>query len=92
MRLRPTGQVKKSTISTAAIQNNELAVFIDTKNKIVTLPEDVKDALKLKLEFLKTHQKLAYSHQKEHIIRILFCQTRKNRTSRVEKIIEKNPL
>ncbi len=53
LRLRPTGQMKKSTISNAAIQNNEFAVFIDTKNKIVTLPEDVKAALKLNLKLLK---------------------------------------
>ena len=89
LRLRPKDQVKKSTISNAAIQDNELNQLIDTKNRIVILPDDVKQALEKEPVAFAVYQKLAYSHQKEYIIWILTAKQEKTRTGRVQKMIEK---
>jgi hypothetical protein len=89
LRLRLIDQVKKSTISNAAIENNELNKYIDTKNRTVLLPDDVKQALKEVPEANEVYQKLAYSHQKEYVVWILTAKQEKTRTSRVQKMIEK---
>jgi hypothetical protein len=89
LRLRPIAQVKKSTISNAAIQDNELNQFIDTKNRIVRLPDDVKEALEQQPAAFEKYQQLAYSHQKEYLVWILTAKQEKTRTSRVQKMIEK---
>lgn len=89
LRLRPIEQVKKSTISNAAIQDNELNQFIDIKNRVVHLPDDVKQALELQPTTLKKYQKLAYSHQKEYLVWILTAKQEKTRASRVQKMVEK---
>ncbi len=89
LRLRPKAQVKESTVSNAAIQNNELNDFIDTKNRIVRLPEDVKLALEKEPAAFTAYRKLAYSHQKEYVIWILTAKQEKTRINRVQKMIEK---
>jgi uncharacterized protein YdeI (YjbR/CyaY-like superfamily) len=89
LRLRPKNLIKKSTISNAAIENNELSEFIDTKNRIVILPDDVKQALETKTAAFDKFQKLAYSHQKEYLVWILTAKQEKTRTSRVLKMIKK---
>lgn len=89
LRLRPIEQVKKSTISNAAIQDNELNQYIDTKNKLVILPEDVEQALEKVPEAFAVYQKLAYSHQKEYLIWILTAKQEKTRTGRVKRMLEK---
>ena len=89
LRLRPLEQVKKSTVSNAALQDNSLNEFIDTKNRIVTLPEDVKQILEQHPTAFAKFQKLAYSHQKEYLVWILTAKQEKTRTSRVQKMLEK---
>ena len=89
LRLRPIDQVKKSTISNAAIENNDLSEFIDTKNKIVHLPEDVKKTLEQEPAAFTVYRKLAYSHQKEYMVWILTAKQEKTRTGRVQKMVEK---
>ncbi len=89
LRLRPVEKVKKSTVSNAAIQNNELNEFIDTKNRIVILPDDVKQALEQQPAAFVKYQKLAYSHQKEYLVWILTARQQKTRAGRVLKMIEK---
>ncbi|WP_198170180.1 YdeI/OmpD-associated family protein [Mucilaginibacter arboris] len=89
LRLRPKEQVKESKISNDAIQNNELNQFIDTKNRIVYLPEDVKQALEKEPDAFSAYEKLAYSHKKEYLVWILTAKQEKTRTSRVQKMIEK---
>ncbi len=87
LRLRPLDQVKKSTISNAAIQNNDLNEFIDTKNRIVHLPEDVKQALEKEPAAFAIYQKLAYSHQKEHLVWILTAKREETRKARIVKMM-----
>jgi hypothetical protein len=89
LRLRPVEQVKTSTISNAAIQNNELAVFIDTKKQNCNAAGRCKSCVKIEPKVFETYQKLAYSHQKEYIIWILSAKQEKTWTNRVQKIIEK---
>ncbi len=89
LRLRPKDQVKKSVISNAAIQDNELNQFIDTKNRVVYLPADVKQALEKEPVAFAVYQKLAYSHQKKYVAWILTAKQEKTRTGRVQKILEK---
>jgi uncharacterized protein YdeI (YjbR/CyaY-like superfamily) len=89
LRLRPKNLIKKSTISNAAIENNEFSEFIDTKNRIVILPEDVKQVLETKIAAFDKFRQLAYSHQKEYLVWILTAKQEKTRTSRVLKMIEK---
>lgn len=89
LRLRPLDLVKKSAVSNAAIQDNELNEFIDTKNRIVVLPEAIKQALELEPEAFAKYQKLAYSHQKEYLVWILTAKQEKTRTGRIQKMVEK---
>ncbi|WP_299289750.1 YdeI/OmpD-associated family protein [uncultured Mucilaginibacter sp.] len=89
LRLRPINQVKKSTVSNAAIRENELNEFIDTKNRIVHLPDDVKQALEQQPAAFAKYQQLAYSHQKEYLVWILTAKQEKTRTGRVQKMLEK---
>lgn len=89
LRLRPKTLIKKSTISNTAIQNSELNQFIDTKNRVIILPEDVKQYLEKEQVAFKKYQKLAYSHQKEYLVWILTAKQEKTRTGRVFKMIEK---
>ncbi len=72
-----------------AIQNSELNQFIDTKNRVIILPEDVKQRLEKEQVAFKKYQKLAYSHQKEYSVWILTAKQEKTRTGRVFKMIEK---
>lgn len=89
LRFRPIEQVKKSAISNAAIQDNELNQFIDTKNKVVYLPEYVKQALENEPAAFAIYQKLAYSHQKEYLVWILTAKQETTRKARVQKMMEK---
>ena len=89
LRLRPVEQVKKSIVSNAAIPNNELNQFIDTKNRIVHLPDDVKEALERQPAAFAKYQQLAYSHQKEYLVWILTAKQEKTRIGRVQKMVEK---
>ena len=89
LRFRPIEQVKKSAISNAAIQDNELNQFIDTKNKVVYLPEYVKQALENEPAAFAIYQKLAYSHQKEYLVWILTAKQEITRAGRVQKMMEK---
>jgi len=89
LRFRPIEQVKKSAISNAAIQDNELNQFIDTKNKVVYLPEYVKLALENEPAAFAIYQKLAYSHQKEYLVWILTAKQETTRAGRVQKMMEK---
>jgi hypothetical protein len=89
LRLRPKNLIKKSPTSNTAIEENELGQFIDTKNRIVYLPEDVKQALEKEPAAFTAYKKLAYTHQKEYIVSILTAKQEKTRTSRVLKMIEK---
>lgn len=89
LRLRPKELIKKSKISNAAIQNNELNRFIDTKSRIVNLPEDVKQALEKEPAALAAYQKLAYNHQKEYLVWILTAKQETTRAGRVQKMMEK---
>ncbi len=88
LRLRPKDLIKKSAVSNAAIQNNELNEFIDTKNRIVTLPEDVKQVLEKEPAVFVVYQKLAYSHQKEYLVWILTAKREETRKDRIVKMIE----
>jgi len=89
LRFRPIEQVKKSVLSNAAIQDNELNQFIDTKNKVVYLPEYVKLALENEPAAFSIYQKLAYSHQKEYLVWILTAKQETTRAGRVQKMMEK---
>ncbi len=89
LRFRPIEQVKKSVLSNAAIQDNELNQFIDTKNKVVYLPEYVKQALENEPAAFAIYQKLAYSHQKEYLVWILTAKQETTRKARVQKMMEK---
>jgi len=89
LRFRPIEQVKKSVLSNAAIQDNELNRFIDTKNNVVYLPEDVKQALENEPAAFTIYQKLAYSHQKEYLVWILTAKQEITWAGRVQKMMEK---
>lgn len=61
--------------------------FIDTKNRVVNLPEDVKQALENEPVAFAVYQKLAYSHQKEYLVWILTAKCEETRKARIVKMI-----
>lgn len=89
IRIKTASSQKKSGVGNAEIANNEYGKYIDVANKIVTLPDDLKEALATNPTALAYYEKLAYSHRKEYVLWIVTAKQEKTRTDRIAKMIEK---
>ncbi|MEJ5996068.1 YdeI/OmpD-associated family protein [Pedobacter sp. Du54] len=89
IRIKPLEAQKKSGVGNTEIKQNEYGSYIDTVNKIVTLPEDLKAALTLNETAFNYYKSLAYSHRKEYVLWILTAKQEKTRTDRIQKMVEK---
>jgi hypothetical protein len=88
LRFRPIEAVKVSAGRNEAVRNNEYGDYIDVDNKIVTLPNYVKEALERQPEALSYFQSLAYSHKKEYLLWILTAKQEKTMQDRLTKMAE----
>lgn len=89
IRIKTASSQKKSGVGNAEIANNEYGKYIDVANKIVTLPEDLKEVLTANPTAFAYYETLAYSHRKEYVLWIVTAKQEKTRTDRISKMIEK---
>ncbi|MDQ8006176.1 MAG: YdeI/OmpD-associated family protein [Pedobacter sp.] len=89
LRIKTASSLKKSGVGNAEIANNEYGKYIDVANKIVNLPDDLKEALEAKPSALAFYEQLAYSHRKEYVLWIVTAKQEKTRTDRIIKMVEK---
>lgn len=80
---------KKKENKAADAYHDLVATYVDTENKTVKLPDDVKTALSRNKKAAALYDSLAYSHRKEYIIWIVSAKQEATRKSRVEKMMEK---
>jgi len=88
LRFRPVEAVKVSEGRNEAVRNNEHSAYIDVDNKIVALPDYVKETLEQYPGILDYFQSLAYSHKKEYLLWILTAKQEKTRQDRLVKMVE----
>ncbi|MEO3403186.1 YdeI/OmpD-associated family protein [Mucilaginibacter sp. CAU 1740] len=88
LRFKPVEAVKVSEGRNEAVKSNEFGAYIDVDNKIVTLPDNIKEALEQYPETLNYFQSLAYSHKKEYVLWILTAKQEKTRQDRLVKMVE----
>jgi hypothetical protein len=88
LRFRPIEAVKVSEGRNEAVRNNEHSAYIDVDNKMVTLPDYIKEILEQSPGVLGYFQSLAYSHKKEYVLWILTAKQEKTRQDRLTKMVE----
>jgi hypothetical protein len=89
LRFRPIGQAKPSNIGADEIRQNEYGKWIDVDKKVITLREDIKEALEQNPQALANYEKLSYSNRKEYVLWILTAKQEKTRNERLVKLVEK---
>jgi hypothetical protein len=88
-RFRPIGQAKASNIGADEIRQNEYGKWIDVDKKVITLREDIKQALEQNPQALANYEKLSWSNRKEYVLWILTAKQEKTREERLAKMVEK---
>jgi len=89
LRFRPIGQAKASNVGADEIRQNEYGKWIDVDKKIITLREDIKQALEQNPQALANYEKLSWSNRKEYVLWILTAKQEKTREERLAKMVEK---
>ncbi|MGZ3813625.1 MAG: YdeI/OmpD-associated family protein [Mucilaginibacter sp.] len=89
LRFRPVEQTKTSDTCNSGIKQNEYSAYIDVDNKIVRLPDEIKDVLQKSPQALANYEKLSYSNRKEYVLWILTAKQEKTKSERLNKLIEK---
>ncbi|MFD1628257.1 YdeI/OmpD-associated family protein [Pseudopedobacter beijingensis] len=89
LQIKPIDTVKKSGISNESIAQNELGEFIDVKNRIITLPENLDNLLNSFPEEKSFFNTLSYTCKKEYLIWLLTAKQEKTKLSRQTAFIEK---
>ena len=89
LRFRPVGQAKASNVGADEIRQNDYGKWIDVDKKVITLREDIKQALEQNQQALANYEKLSWSNRKEYILWILTAKQEKTREERLVKMVEK---
>ena len=89
LRFRPIGQAKVSNVGADEIRQNEYGQWIDVDKKVITLREDIKQALEQNPQALANYEKLSWSNRKEYVLWILTAKQEKTRNERLMKLVEK---
>jgi hypothetical protein len=89
LRFRPKEQTKTSDTCNEEIKQNEYNQWIDVDNRIVRLPDEIKNVLEKNQQALANYEKLSYSNRKEYVLWILTAKQEKTRSERLVKLIEK---
>jgi len=67
----------------------QVKVKLDDQPRVVELPDDLKEKLEANPVALENFNKLAYTHQKEHVRAIVESKREETRLNRIEKLLEK---
>lgn len=89
LRFRPKELTKTSDTCNSEIKQNEYNAYIDVDNKIVRLPDEIKNVLQKNSQALANYEKLSYSNRKEYVLWILTAKQEKTREERLLKLVEK---
>ena len=89
LRFRPSGQVKRSEVCNSEIENNPLGQYIDVKNRIITLPPDLRSAMQAEPASVTFFEGLSYTNRKEYVSWVLTAKQERTRTDRIQKTVEK---
>jgi hypothetical protein len=89
LRFRPKEQTKTSEICNSEIKGNEYSAYIDVDNRIVRLPDEIKDVLQKNPQALANYEKLSYSNRKEYVLWVITAKQDKTRYERKIKLVEK---
>jgi hypothetical protein len=89
LRFRPAEQTKATETRNSEIRQNEHSAWIDVDNKIVRLPDEIKNVLQKSAQALANYEKLSYSNRKEYVLWILTAKQEKTREERLVKMVEK---
>lgn len=89
LRIKPIALVKASGVCNDDIQQNEYGNYVDVKQKIVTLPEDLKVKLEKQPSALSFYEQLSYSNRKEYVLWVLTAKQEKTRLDRIAKTVAK---
>jgi hypothetical protein len=89
LRFRPKEQSKISDTNNDNIKQNEYSAYIDVDNKMVRLPDEIKNIFQKNQQALANYEKLSYSNRKEYVLWILTAKQEKTRSERLLKMVEK---
>lgn len=89
LRFRPKEQTVTSDTCNDNIKQNEYSAYIDVDNRIITLPDEIKNVLQKNQQALANYEKLSYSNRKEYVLWILTAKQEKTRNERLIKMVEK---
>jgi len=89
LRFRLTEQTKATETRNDEIKQNEYSQWIDVDNKIVRLPDEIKEVLQRNTPALTNYEKLSYSNRKEYVLWVLTAKQEKTKAERLIKLIEK---
>lgn len=89
LRFRPEDQIKRSSVSNSAIKKNSLGEYIDIKNRLVSLPPELKSVLELKPQALAFFESLSYTHKKEYVTWVMSAKQEKTRIERIRQTADK---
>jgi len=89
LRFRPKEQTKTSDTCNSEIKGNEYSAYIDVDNRIVKLPDEIKDVLQETPQALANYEKLSYSNRKEYVLWVITAKQDKTRNERKIKLVEK---
>jgi hypothetical protein len=89
LRFRPQSLVKKSDARNSEILKNNYGEYIDVDNRIVILPEKLRDLLER--NYPRAHDffnSLSYTNKKEYVLWILSAKQEQTLETRINKMIE----
>ncbi|WP_162618649.1 YdeI/OmpD-associated family protein [Pedobacter yulinensis] len=89
VRLKFTGQIRRSGIGNADILKNGYNDYIDPVNRGVRLPEDLQAALDQDPVAAGAYHSLSYTNRKEYVIWLLSARQAETRSTRLLKTLEK---
>jgi len=89
LRFRPKEQTKTSDTCNEEISKNEYSEYIDVDNRVVRLPDEIKDVLQKNPQALANYEKLSYSNRKEYVLWVITAKQDKTRYERKVKLVEK---
>ncbi|MFZ4507079.1 MAG: YdeI/OmpD-associated family protein [Fimbriimonas sp.] len=83
----PLSAENRNAAGVAAGQTIDLTLELDTEERVVEVPEDLRDALET-AGLIERFAKLAFTHQKEHVRAILEAKAEATRARRIARAIE----
>ena len=87
VRLKVAGTEKKSGTSNVEIAKNDYGQYIDVQHNVVSLPDDLKEALTRQPNLLHKFFKLSYAQQKDYVLSVITAKKEITRQGRILKVI-----